>query len=95
MSDGMVGKEGEPFEFRVEYGKVREFARATKSKHPEHLAEDGVAPVTLPPGRLRLATRPSATGSLLVVKTMGIVVVVAFATTAAGVLVAAMTATER
>jgi hypothetical protein len=44
--DGEVGTAGEPFEFRVELGKVREFARATKSKHPEHLAEDGVAPVT-------------------------------------------------
>jgi hypothetical protein len=44
--DAMVGKTGEPFELRVELGKVREFARATKSKHPEHVAEDGVAPVT-------------------------------------------------
>src|SRR6516165_6444629 len=47
------------------------------------------APVTLPPGRLRLATRPSSTGSLLVVKTMGIVVVAFIAMTFAGVLVAA------
>ena len=38
-----------------------------------------VTPVTLPPGRFRLATRPICTGSLAVVKTMGIVVVAAFA----------------
>src|SRR5262245_54346610 len=52
-----------------------------------------VAPVRLPPGRLRLAARPSCTGSLLVVKTMGMVVVAAFAVIAAGVLVAAITLT--
>jgi hypothetical protein len=35
-------------------------------------------PVTLPPGRLKLATRPSWTGSaLVIVKTMGTVVLVA------------------
>ena len=43
-----------------------------------------VAPVTLPPGRLRLATRPCWTGSPPVTKTMGIVVVAAFAASAAG-----------
>jgi hypothetical protein len=53
-----------------------------------------VAPVTLPPGRLRLATRPSCTGSPLVVKTIGIVVVAALAATAAGVLVAAITVNQ-
>ena len=53
------------------------------------------APVTLPPGRFRLATRPSSTGSLLVVKTMGIFEVAAFAMRLAGVLVAAITATPR
>jgi hypothetical protein len=45
----------------------------------------------LPAGRARLATQPSATGSLAVVKTIGIFVFVAFAASAAGVLVAAMT----
>jgi hypothetical protein len=35
-------------------------------------------PVTLPPGRARLATRPSLTGSVPLPKTMGIVVVAAF-----------------
>src|SRR5436190_1414168 len=35
-------------------------------------------PVRLPPGRARLATRPSCTGSLPTPKTIGIVVVVSF-----------------
>ena len=42
-------------------------------------------PVTLPPGRARLATRPSLTGSSPTTKTMGIVVVAALAASAAGV----------
>jgi hypothetical protein len=54
-----------------------------------------VAPVTLPPGRAILVTSPSCTGSLPVVKTIGIVVVAFFAASAAGVLVAAITATRR
>ena len=44
-----------------------------------------VTPVTLPPGRLRLATSPSSTGSAAVSKTIGMVVVAAFAASAAGV----------
>ena len=36
-------------------------------------------PVTLPPGRARLATRPSPTGSAAFVITMGMVVVAFFA----------------
>ena len=38
-----------------------------------------LTPVTLPPGRLRLATRPSLTGSPPRAKTIGIVAVAAFA----------------
>jgi hypothetical protein len=41
-------------------------------------------PVTFAPGRLRLATRPNATGSAPVAKTIGMVVVAAFAASAAG-----------
>ena len=41
--------------------------------------------MTLPPGRLRLATRPSATGSPPMVNTIGMVVVAALAAIAAGV----------
>src|SRR6516164_11005892 len=54
-----------------------------------------VNPVTLPPGRLRLATRPNATGSLASWKTIGIVVVAAFGATAAGRPLAAITVTWR
>ena len=41
-----------------------------------------VMPVTLPPGRLRLATRPSSTGSLVIEKTIGTVVVTVLAASA-------------
>ena len=40
-------------------------------------------PVRLPPGRARLATRPSLTGSSLTANTMGMVVVAALAANAA------------
>jgi hypothetical protein len=43
-------------------------------------------PVTLPPGRAKLVTRPSLTGSLPVVKTIGIVAVAAMARNVARVL---------
>src|SRR5947199_2014080 len=45
-----------------------------------------VIPVALPPGRLRLVTRPSSTGSAPTAKTIGVVEVAALAATAAGVL---------
>src|SRR5262245_34105831 len=54
-----------------------------------------VTPVMLPPGRLRLDTSPSRTGSMLISKTIGILAVAAFAASAAGVDVAAITATCR
>ncbi|MBK5288684.1 MAG: MaoC family dehydratase N-terminal domain-containing protein [Acidimicrobiia bacterium] len=41
-----IGATDEPFTMVVEYGKVREFARATKSESPEYLEDD--APV-MPP----------------------------------------------
>src|SRR6516164_4602335 len=43
-----------------------------------------VTPVTLPPGRLRLETRPRSTGSAPVAKTIGMVVVAALLASAAG-----------
>src|SRR5262245_16049789 len=52
-------------------------------------------PVTLPPGRARLATRPSLTGSSPEVKAMGIVVVAALAAEVAGSPGVAITATRR
>jgi hypothetical protein len=45
-----------------------------------------VTPVRLPPGRARLGTSPTATGSPPAKNTIGIVVVAAFAASAAGVL---------
>src|SRR5262249_61515888 len=51
-------------------------------------------PVPWPPGRGRLATRPSRTGSSAIVKTIGIVVVAAFAASVtAGPWTVAITAT--
>jgi ABC-type uncharacterized transport system substrate-binding protein len=44
---------------------------------------DKVTPVILPPGRLRLVTRPVVTGSSAVTKTIGMVVVAALAASAA------------
>jgi hypothetical protein len=41
-----VGETGEAFDVTVERGKVREFARATKSENPEYL--DDAAPVSEP-----------------------------------------------
>ena len=43
-----------------------------------------LTPVRLPPGRARLATRPSLTGSPPLKKTIGIVEVAVFAASAAG-----------
>ena len=55
-----------------------------------------LTPVALPPGRLRLATRPCATGSAPVPKTIGMLEVAALAASAPAVLAgAAITATCR
>ena len=54
-----------------------------------------VVPVRLPPGRFRLATSPSATGSPAMKKTIGIVVVAAFSASTAGVVDVTITATWR
>ena len=51
-------------------------------------------PVTLPPGRLRLVTRPTSTGSNPLVNTIGTVVVAALASSAA-IWLATITATGR
>ncbi len=52
-------------------------------------------PVRLPPGRARLATSPSFTGSCAMPKTMGIVADVSLAANAAGGDAVAITATRR
>jgi hypothetical protein len=55
-----------------------------------------VLPVRLPPGRPRLSTKPSSTGSAAAVKTIGIVDVAAFAANAgAAPPLATITATSR
>src|SRR6516225_4933534 len=54
-----------------------------------------LTPVALPPGRARLATRPSLTGSSPALKTIGIVAVAALAASAATTPSAAITATRR
>jgi hypothetical protein len=41
-----VGEKGEPFDMVVERGKIREFARATKSENPEYLED--ATPVSEP-----------------------------------------------
>jgi hypothetical protein len=63
------------------------FARGTvwcRSSNRFALSSDAktLTPVTFPPGRLRLATRPNRTGWLIPAKTIGIVEVAALAASA-------------
>ncbi|MGV0791473.1 FAS1-like dehydratase domain-containing protein [Mycolicibacterium sp. XJ1819] len=44
-ADDLVGKTAEPFEFRVELGKVREFTRAISSREPAY-ADGTLTPPT-------------------------------------------------
>src|SRR6478736_2620648 len=67
------------------FGRGRQFVQNLKLLRP-HFCCKVVVPVTLPPGRLRLVTSPSVTGSAPTAKTIGIVVVAALAANAAGVL---------
>ena len=61
---------------------------------PLRIDEKRLTPVRLPPGRLRLATRPWPTGSAPMVKTIGMVLVAPFAARADAMSpVAAMAAT--
>ena len=59
-------------------------SRRSSSRFAANSAVRKLTPVRLPPGRARLATRPSLTGSSPTTKTMGIVVVAALAANAAG-----------
>ena len=56
--------------------------RSSSNRFAPNTLEKKLTPVTLPPGRLRLATRPSRIGSLPVAKTIGTVVVAALAASA-------------
>jgi len=78
---------------RVAAGTI---SRRSSSRFATNSVVKILIPVRLPPGRARLATRPSRTGSSATTKTMGIVVVAALAAKAErGPPVAAMTATCR
>src|SRR6516225_7361530 len=57
-------------------------SRSCSSRFAANSIEKTLIPVRLPPGRARLATRPSLTGSSPARKTMGIVVVAALAANA-------------
>jgi hypothetical protein len=47
MSSSPEGRQGAPFQMVVERGKIREFARATKSDNPDYLeGEHPLSPVT-------------------------------------------------
>jgi hypothetical protein len=62
----------------------------------DHLLAKKFIPVALPPGRARLATKPSLTGSSLTPNTIGIVEVAAFAASAVAAFPdTAITATRR
>jgi hypothetical protein len=58
--------------------------RSNSNRLPAAIVPNMVMPVALPPGRLRLATRPDATGSPLAMNTMGMVWVAALTTCGAG-----------
>ena len=68
-------------------------SRRSSSRFATNSTVRRLIPVRLPPGRARLATSPSSTGSSAIMKTMGMVVVAALAADAAGTPVAAITAT--
>ena len=68
---------------------------SSSRRFPSSAVLNWLTPVTLPPGRLRPATRPSLTGSMPPEKTMGSVEVAALAASAAGGALATITATGR
>jgi hypothetical protein len=71
-------------------------SRSSPNRFAPSSAVKKFTPVVLPPGRARLATRPSLTGSSATPNTIGIAVVADFAASAAGLLPGvAMTATRR
>ena len=66
--------------------------RSSKRFGPRRLLQENT-PVRLPPGRLKLSTRPILTGSAPVPNTIGMVLVAAFAANDAAVSQATITAT--
>ena len=69
--------------------------RRSSSRFADSSAAKKLMPVALPPGRDRLATRPSRTGSSGTMKTTGIVVVARAAAREAGALTTAIALTWR
>ena len=84
---GRVDQQGERGRRRKQLVQQLEFLRSQLHVQP-------VTPVTLPPGRFRLATRPRRIGSVDW-NTIGMVVVAAFAASVAGVPPVTMTFTPR
>src|SRR5215813_824214 len=69
-------------------------SRTSKRFGPRRLTKR-LTPVRLPPGRLKLSTRPVLTGSAPVKKTIGMVLVAAFAANDDGASQVTITATPR
>jgi N-terminal half of MaoC dehydratase len=46
LDNSLEGRTGKPFKMVVELGKIREFARATKSRNPAYEGEPGDTPVS-------------------------------------------------
>ena len=59
-------------------------SRRSSSRFAANSPAKKLIPVRLPPGRARLATRPNLTGSSAAIKTMGIILVAALASSADG-----------
>ncbi len=75
---------------------VGTISRSSSIRFASSATANRLTPVTLPPGRLRLATRPSLTGSSPITKTIGIVAVADLAASTAGAPpIAAIAATLR
>ncbi len=60
-------------------------SRSRSSRFPSRMEAESITTVMLPPGRLRLSTSPSSTGSKPIVKTVGIVDVAALTARGTGV----------
>ena len=76
-------------------GAVGTTSRSNPNRFAPSTLTRKFTPVTLPPGRLRLATKPILTGSPPQTKRTGIVAVAALAASGAGPPVATINATRR
>ena len=83
-----------PFANGVHYDSEEQRSAVSAAFGASSIAKPAM-PVTFTPGLLRLVTRPNATGSPAMTKTIGMVVVAAFAASAGSVPTATITATRR